>query len=52
MGAAAMAAWDEANRLWREYHRHRNRVASLLGLAENVTRSAVLLPPMLAEQAA
>jgi len=52
MGAAAMAAWDEAHRLWREYCRHRNRAASILDQRENRTRSAVLPPPMPAEQAA
>ncbi|HKT69474.1 MAG TPA: hypothetical protein VJP83_08560, partial [Terriglobales bacterium] len=52
MGAAAMAAWDEAHRLWREYQRHRNRVASILNMREERIRSAVLLPPMPAEQAA
>ena len=52
MGAAAMAAWDEAHRLWREYHRHRNRVASILNMREQRIRSAALLPPMPAEQAA
>ncbi|HKT68943.1 MAG TPA: hypothetical protein VJP83_05870, partial [Terriglobales bacterium] len=52
MGAAAMAAWDEAHRLWREYCRHRNRAASILDLRDKGSRSALLLPPMPAEQAA
>lgn len=52
MGAAAMAAWDEAHRLWREYQRHRSRVASLLGLRESGTRGALLVTTLLAEQAA
>jgi hypothetical protein len=34
MGAAAMAAWDEAHRLRREYLKHRARVVSLLRLPE------------------
>jgi hypothetical protein len=52
MGAAAMAAWDEAHRLWREYQRHRNRVASLLSLRDSGTRRALLLCDLPAEQAA
>ncbi|HKW24743.1 MAG TPA: hypothetical protein VJN48_03115 [Terriglobales bacterium] len=52
MGAAAMGAWDDAHRLGREYHRHRNRVASLLGLGESGARSALLLSALPAEQAA
>jgi hypothetical protein len=52
MGAAAMAAWDEAYRLWREYHRHRCRVVSLLGLREGGKRNALPLTVLPAEQAA
>ena len=52
MGAAAMAAWDESRRLWREYYRHRNRVASLIGLRQSGARSALLLSALPAEQVA
>ena len=34
MGAAAMAVWDEAHRLQRDYRKHRNRVAEALRLDE------------------
>ena len=52
MGAAAMATWDESQRLLREYHRHRRRVASLLGLGESAIRGAHLYSTLPAEQAA
>ena len=52
MGAAAMAAWDESGRLWREYLRHRRRVASLLGLNNAGRRGPGLSAPLPAEQAA
>ncbi|HEU5334826.1 MAG TPA: hypothetical protein VFU27_02620 [Terriglobales bacterium] len=52
MGAAAMSAWDESGRLWREYLRHRRRVVSLLGLNQSGRRRPGLLTPLPAEQAA
>jgi hypothetical protein len=52
MGAAAVGAWDDAHRLWRECYRHHNRVASSLGLGESGARSAPLLSALPAEQAA
>ena len=52
MGSAAMAAWEESGRLWREYLRHRRRVASLLGLHDSGLRRSGLLSPLPAQQAA
>lgn len=52
MGGAAMAACDESPRLLREYGRHRNRVASLLGLGESGARRALSLSALPSEQAA
>jgi hypothetical protein len=52
MGAAAMAAWDESGRLWREYLRHRRRVAWLLGMSDDRRLGPGLLASLPAEQAA
>jgi hypothetical protein len=52
MGTAAMGAWDDAHRLWREYYWHRNRVAALINLGESGARNALLLSALSAKQAA
>lgn len=52
MGAAAMAAWDESQRLRSEYLRHRRRVVSLLGLEDAASDACLLRSWPAAEQAA